>query len=129
MPTFAASPAAAEDTAEKERDTLKAEFLQSNNIDPNINLVDLDKIQNERQLQQRIELLTRLDRFLEGFLKKQADPAVVRSNLSILTMPLRVDVDPNHEGQYVSASPPKSLFLWHHLVAGGFAVKEITWDW
>jgi hypothetical protein len=129
MPAFAASPAAAENAAEKARDTLKAEFLQSNNMDPNINLVDLDNIQNERQLQERIELLTRLDRFLEDSLRKEADPAVVRPNLSILTMPLRVDVDLNQEGQYVSTSPPKSLFLWHRLATGGFAVKEITWDW
>ena len=129
MPAFAASPAAAGDAAEKERDTLKAEFLQSNKLDPNINLVDFDNIQNEWQLQERIELLTRLDRFLEDSLRKEADPAVVRQNLSILTMPLRVDVDLNHEGQYVSSSPPKSLFLWHRLATGGFAVKEITWDW
>jgi hypothetical protein len=129
MPAFAASPAAAENAAEKERDTLKAEFLQSNNMDPNINLVDFDNIQNERQLQERIELLTRLDRFLEDSLRKEADPAVVRQNLSILTMPLRVDVDLNQEGQYVSTSPPKLLFLWQRLATGGFAVKEITWDW
>jgi hypothetical protein len=129
MPAFAASPAAAGDAAEKERDTLKAEFLQSNNMDPNINLVDLDNIQNERQLQERIELLTRLDRFLEDALRKKADPVVVRQNLSILMMPLRVDVYLNQEGEFVSTSPPKSLFLWHRLAPGGFAVKEITWDW
>jgi len=129
VPAFAASPAAAGEAAEKERDTLKAEFLQSNKLDPNINLVDFDNIQNERQLQERIELLTRLDRFLEDSLRKEADPAVVRANLSILTMPLSVDVDLNQEGQYVSTSPPKSLFLWHRLATGGFAVKEITWDW
>jgi len=129
MPTFAANSAVAESAAEKRRDTLKAEFLQSNNMDPNINLVDFDNIQNERQLQKRIELLTRLNRFLEDALKKEADPAAVRQNLSILMMPLRVDVYLNHEGQYVSTSPPKSLFLWHRQTTGGFAVKEITWDW
>jgi hypothetical protein len=129
MPAFAASPAAAENAAEKKRDTLKAEFLQSNSMDPKINLVDFDNIQNERQIQERIELLTRLDRFLEDSLRKEADPAVVRPNLSILTMPLRVDADLNQEGQYVSTSPPKLLFLWHRLATGGFAVKEITWDW
>jgi hypothetical protein len=129
MPAFAASPAAAENAAEKKRDTLKAEFLQSNSMDPEINLVDFDNIQNERQIQERIELLTRLDRFLEDSLRKEADPAVVRPNLSILTMPLRVDADLNQEGQYVSTSPPKLLFLWHRLATGGFAVKEITWDW
>ena len=126
---FSASPAAAGDAAEKERDTLKAEFLQSNNMDPNINPVDFEKIQSEQQFQERIELLQRLDRFLEDSLRKKADPAVVGANLSILTMPLRVDVDPNQAGQYVSSSPPKCLFLWTRVATGDFAVKEITWNW
>jgi len=73
--------------------------------------------------------LIRLDRFLEDSLRKKADPAVVGANLSILTMPLSVDVDLNQAGQYVSSSPPKYLFLWHRVETGGFAVKEITWDW
>jgi hypothetical protein len=129
MPTFAASPAVAEDAAEKKRDTLAAEFLQNNNMGSNISLIDFNNIQNVKQLQERIELLKRLNRFLEDSLRKEADPAVVRSNLSILMIPLRVDVDLNQEGLYESASPPKSLFSWHRLAAGGFAVKEITWDW
>ncbi len=129
MPAFSASPAAAGDAAEKERDTLKAEFLQSNNMDPNINPIDFDHIRSEKQLQERIELLIKLDRFLEDSLRKKADPAVVGANLSILTMPQSVDVDLNQAGQYVSSSPPNSLFLWHRVETGGFAVKEITWDW
>lgn len=129
MAAYAANPAAAENEAEKVRDTLKAEFLKSNSVDPRINPVDFDNTQNERQFQERIELLTRLDGFLEDSFRKEADPAVVRSNLSILTMPLRVDVDLSQEGQYVSSSPPKFLFVWHRLATGGFAVKEITWDW
>lgn len=129
MPAFSASPAAAGDAAEKERDTLKAEFLQSNNMDPNINPIDFDNIQSEKQLHERIELLIRLNRFLDDSLRKKANPAVVGANLSILTMPLHVDVDLNQAGQYVSSSPPKSLFLWHRVETGGFAVKEITWDW
>ena len=129
MATFAASPAIAENAAEKQRDALKVQFLQNNQMDPNISLVDFDDIRNERQFQERMELLTRLDRFLEDSLRKDADPAVVRQNLSILMMPLRVDVYLNQEGEFVSTSPPKSLFLWHRVETGGFAVKEITWDW
>jgi hypothetical protein len=129
MPAFSASTAATEDAAEKERDTLKAEFLQSNNVDPNIIPIDFDNIQSDKQFQERIELLTRLNRFLEDSLRKKADPAVVRANLSVLTMPLSVDVDLNQAGQYVSNSPPKFLFLWHRVATGGFAVEEITWDW
>lgn len=128
IPVFAASPDAAGKAAEKELNTLKAEFLQSNNMDPNFNLLDFDNIQNERQLQERIELFTRLDRFLEDALKKEADLTVVRANLYLLTMPMGVDVYINQEGEYMSSSPPNSLFLWHRLATGGFAVKEITWD-
>jgi len=129
MPAFAISPAAAEDAAEKERDVLKTEFLQNNNMDPNINFVDLNNIHSEGQLQERIESLRSLNRFLEESFRREADPVVVVANLSILVMPLSVDGDLNQGDQYVSSSPPKSLFLWHRVVTGGFAVKEITWDW
>lgn len=129
MPAFAANPAAAGDAAEKKRDALKAEFLRSNHMDPNSDPVDLGTLQNEGQLRERIALLTRLDRFLEECLRKEADPAVVRTNLSMLAMPMRVDADAKQAGQFVSASLPKSLFLWHRVSTGGFAVQEITWDW
>lgn len=129
LPAYAASPAAAENAAEKKRDALMAEFLQLNNIDRNINLVDFDDVRNERQYQERIELLSRLDGFLEDSFRKGADPVVFGANLSILTIPLSVDEDLNQAGLYVSSSPPNSLFLWHRVASGGFAVKEITWDW
>lgn len=57
MPAFSASPVAAENAAEDKRDTLKADFLRGNHIDPDLDL-DLDNVQSERQLQERIELLT-----------------------------------------------------------------------
>jgi hypothetical protein len=129
MPAFAANPAATGDAAEKKRDTLKADFLRRNKLDPNINLIDLDNIQSEGQLQERIELLTRLDRFLEDSLRSEADPVVIGANLSVLAMPSSVNVDLNQVGQYVSSSPPKCMFLWGRVATGGFAVKEITWDW
>jgi hypothetical protein len=128
MPTFAASPVLALGAAEGRRDALKIAFLRSNHMDPGIHL-DLDNVQSERPLQERIELLTMLDKFLEDALKKEADPTVVRTNSSIAAMPLAIDVDLNQEGQYVSSSPSMLVFAWHRLATGGFAVKEITWDW
>ena len=125
MPTYAASPVSALGAAGDRWNTLKAEFLQSNHMDPNFHL-DLDNVQSERQLQERVELLKRLDKFLEDALKKEADPTVVRSNLSIAAMPLAVDVDLNQEGQYVSSSPSMLVFVWHRLATGGFAVRMIT---
>ncbi len=129
MPAFAASPAVAEDAAEKKRNMLAARFLQNNNMGSNISLIDFDNIQNVKQLQERIELLKSLNSFLENSLRKEADPIIIEQNLSVLAIPLRVDVDLNQEGLYESASLPKSLFSWRRVATGGFAVKEITWDW
>ena len=129
IPAFSANPAAAITSAEKERDMLKAEFLQSNKLDPNLDPTDFNKVQSGKQLLERIDLLRRLNRFLEDSLSRKADPAAVGANLLVLTMPLSVDVDLNQAGQYVSSSPPKSLFLWHRVASDGFAIEEITWDW
>jgi hypothetical protein len=126
MPAFAASPVPALGAAEEKRETLKAEFLRSNHLDPKLDL-DLDNVQSERQLQERIDLLTRLDKFLEEALKNESDPTVVRTNLSIAAMPLAVGVDLNQdEGQYVSSTPSMLAFVWHRLATGGFAVTTIT---
>jgi hypothetical protein len=126
MPVFAASPIAAENAAEAKRDTLKVEFLRSNHMDLNFHL-DLDNVQSERQLQERIELLTRLDKYLEDSLKNEGDTAVVRANFSIVTMPLGVDLDLSRdEGHYVSSTPSMFMFFWNRLATGGFAVKMIT---
>jgi len=126
MPAFAASPVAAENAAEDKRNMLTAEFMRSNHMDPNLDL-DLDNIRSKRQLQGRVELLTRLDKFLEDALKNEGDPTVVRANLSIATMPLGVDVDLSRdEGHYGSSTPSMFMFLWHRLATGGFAVKMIS---
>jgi hypothetical protein len=126
MPAYAASPVAAENAAEDKRDKLKAEFLRSDHMDPKLDL-DLGNIQNERQLQERIQLLTRLDKFLEDALKNEGDQTIVRANLSIATMPLGVDVDLSRdEGHYGSSTPSMFMFFWHRLVTDGFAVKMIT---
>ncbi len=129
LPAFAANPAFAENAAEQKRDTLTAVFLQADKINSDTNLIDFDNIRDVKQLQERVELLKKLDGFLEASLRKEADPTITKQNLSVLTIPLRVDVDSNQVGLYESASPPKSLFSWHRVATGGFAVKEITWDW
>ena len=126
MPAFAASPVPALSAARHKWDRLKAEFLHSNHMDSNFHF-DLDNVQSERKLQERIELLTRLDKFLEDALKNEGDPTVVRANLSIAAMPLAIDVDSSQdEGEYVSSSPSMLMFVWHRLATGGFAVKTIT---
>jgi hypothetical protein len=126
MPFFAASPVAAENAAEDKRNTLKAEFLRSNHMDPDLSL-DLDNVQSKVQLQERVELLTRLDRFLEDALKNEGDPAVVRANLSIATMSLGAGPTSGlGQGIYETSAPTMFEFFWQRLPAGGFAVKMIS---
>jgi hypothetical protein len=126
MPTYAASPVAALSAAENKREALKAEFLRSSHMDPNLDL-DLDNIGSKRQLQERVELLTRLDKVLENALKNEGDPTVVRANLFIVKMPLGVDVDLSRdEGHYGSSTPSMLMFFWDRLEKGGFVVKMIA---
>jgi hypothetical protein len=126
MPAYAVGPIAVLSAAEDRRDTLKGEFLRSNHLDPNFHL-DLDNVQSEKQLQERIELLTRLDKFLEDALKNEGDPTVVRANLPLATMPLGVEVNLSRdEGHYGSSTPSMFVFFWDRLATGGFAVKMIT---
>lgn len=87
----------------------------------------LDNVQNEKQLQERVELLTRLDKCLEEALKNEGDPTVLRANLSLVTIPLGVDVDLSRdEGHYGSSTPSVLVFFWDRLATGGFAVRTIT---
>lgn len=126
MPAYAASPVAALNAAEGKRDALKAEFLRNNRLDPHFDL-DLENIRNRDQLHERIELLTRLDKFLEDTLRNEGDATVLSANLSIAMMPLGVDVDLSQDGgQYSSSTPSMLVFLWDRLATGGFAVKMIS---
>lgn len=125
MPVYAASPVTALNAAEHKENALTNEFLQSNHMGPGLDL-DLENIRSKTQLQERIALFKRLNKFLEEALKNDSDPPIVRANLSIVMMPLGVDVDLNQdEGQYVTSTPSMLMFIWHRLATGGFAVKMI----
>jgi hypothetical protein len=126
MPAFAASPVQALSAAGYKQEGLTAEFLRSNHMDPNFH-VGLDNVQSERQLQERIELLKRLDKFLEEALKNEGDPTVVRANLHLVTIPLGLEGNLDRdEGHYGSSTPSVLVFFWNRLATGGFAVKAIT---
>lgn len=126
MPAYAVSPVAALSAAEERRKALTIKFLRSNHIDSDLDL-NLDNMRSETQLQERVALLNKLDKFLEDALKNEGDPTVVRANLSIVTMPLGVDVDLSRdEGHYGSSTPSMFMFLWGRLATGGFAVKMIN---
>jgi hypothetical protein len=126
MPAYAASPVAALSAAENKRDALKAQFLQSNHMDPHFDF-DLKNIRSKEQLQERVELLTRLDKFLEEALKNDSDPTIVRANLSIVMMPLGVEENSDMgKGIYDSSTPSMLMFIWQRIPTGGFAVKTIT---
>ena len=127
MPIFAASPVTALNVAADKENTLKAEFLRSNHVDPDLDL-DLDNIRSKMQLQERITLLKRLDKFLEDALKNDSDPTIVRANLSIATMPLGTGATSGlGDGIYSSSTPSMFEFFWQRIPTGGFAVKMISW--
>lgn len=126
MPAFAASPVAAENAAEDKRDTLKAEFLRSNHMDPHFDF-DPENIRSKKQLRDRIDVLERLDKFLEQALKDEADPAVVKANLSVVTIPMGVGtISGLGKGLYGSSTPSLFEFYWQRLPTGSFAVKLIS---
>ena len=122
MPAFAASPLVATQAAEGPI----AEFLRNNHMDPDFNF-ELQNIRNEKQLRQRIDLLRRLDNFLEETLRKEADLALVKANVSVATVPLGI-VAGTQNGQMIYQSGTASLMViyWQRLPTGGFAVHLIA---
>jgi hypothetical protein len=126
MPAFAANPAVAENAAEDKRDTLKAEFLRSNHMDPHFDF-DPENIRSKEQLRERIDALRRLDKFMEEALRNEADPALVKANLSVAAVPLGVSADTDgHQVLYGSGMGSLFVIYWQRLPTGGFAVYGIS---
>ena len=126
MPAFAANPALAENAAEDKRSMLKAQFLRNNHMDPDFHF-ELEDIRNKEQLRQRIDVLRRLDGFLEEALKNDANPALVRANMSVVVIPLGVGADTvGRQVLYVSGTGSPSVIYWQRLPTGGFAVYGIS---
>jgi hypothetical protein len=126
MPAFAANPDVAENAAEDKRSMLKADFLRNNHMDSDFHF-DLENIRNKEQLRQRIDVLRKLDGFLEEALKNDANPALVRANISVVVIPLGVGAD-RVGRQVLYGCSTGSLFLiyWQRLPTGGFAVYGIS---
>lgn len=122
MPAFAASPLVATQASEGPI----AEFLRNNHLDPDFD-IDLENIRSKEQLRERIDLLRRLDKFMEEALNNQANPALVKANISVATIPLEVSAD-TYGRQVVYGSGMGSLLViyWQRLPTGGFAVHGIS---
>jgi len=126
MPAFAANPAVAENAAEDKRRILKEEFLRNNHIDPDFHF-DPENIRSKDQFREWIDLLRKLDAFLEEALKNETNPALVKANISVATIPLGVSADA-YGRQVLYGSGMGSLFViyWQRLASGGFAVYGIS---
>jgi hypothetical protein len=125
MPTFAASPLAATQAAGDKLETLKAEFLRKNHMDTDFHF-DLENIRSKKQLREQIDVLRRLDTFIEQALKNEADPALVKANISVATIPLGVVADTkDDQTHYNSGTGSLLVIYWQRLPAGGFAVRAI----
>ena len=126
MPAFAANPIVATQAAEEKWEALKTEFLRSNHMDPHFDF-DLENIRSKKQLRERIDVLRRLDTFIEQALKNEANPAVVKANLSVVTIPMGVGtISGLGEDLYGSSTPSLFEFYWKRLPTGGFAVSFIS---
>ena len=126
MPAFAANPAVAENAAEHKRDTLKAEFLRNNHMDPNFDF-DPKNTRSKEQLRERIDALRKLDKFMEEALRNEANSALVKANLSVAVIPLGVSADKyGHQVLYGSGMGSLFVIYWQRLPRGGFAVNVIS---
>lgn len=127
MPAFAANPLVATRAAAEKWDALKAEFLRNNHMDPDFHF-DLENIRNREQLRERIDVLRRLDKFLEEALRTEADSALVKANISVAVIPLGGVVADTQNGQVIYQSGTASLIgvHWRRLPTGGFAVYRIS---
>ena len=128
MPVFAASPLVATQAAAEKLEILKAEFLRQNHMAPDFKF-DLENIRSKGQLQERIDVLKRLDRFVEEALRNEDNPALIKANISVATIPLGVGFAAyGPEGQMLYATDTASLLViyWQRLRTGGFAVKIIS---
>jgi len=126
MPSFAANPLVAIRAAADKWDALKAEFLRNNQMDPDFHF-DLENIRSKEQLRERIDVLRRLDKFLEEALSNKVDPDLVKANISVATVPLGVDGNTrNGQVLYSSSMASLTVIYWQRLPSGGFAVHLIS---
>lgn len=123
MPTFAANPYVTTQAAVGKWRALQAEFLRNNRMDPHLDF-DPENIRSKKQLRDWIAILKRLDKFMEEALNNEANPAVVKANRAVATIPVEFGTDSDRgKGVYTSDTASLLLFYWQRLPAGGFAVK------
>ncbi len=129
MSTFSADPVAATQAAADKMGKLQAKFLRDNHMDPHFD-PDPEKIRSVEQLRKYIDLLRRLNKFMEEGLKNEAEPALVRANISVAAIPLGVYLgDPFSRGdttQFGSGTASMLVIYWQRLPTAGFAVKFIS---
>lgn len=124
IPTFAANPLVAMQSSKW--DALEAEFLRKNHMPAKFDF-DPEDIRSKEELRERLDVLKRLDRFMEEALGKEANSALVKANLSVATIPLEVGAY-TREGVVLYGSGTASLIViyWQRLPTGGFAVYGIS---
>jgi hypothetical protein len=126
MPAFAANPIVATQAAEEKWEALKGEFLRNNHMDPHFHF-DPENIRSKKQLRERVDVLRRLDKFMEEALKNEANSALAEANISVATIPLGVGTYTQEDGRVFYGSSTANLLViyWQRLPAGGFAVSLI----
>lgn len=126
MPAFAANPLEATRAAAERFETLKAEFLRNNHMDPDVDF-DLENIRSKEQLRERIDVLRRLEKFLGNALRSGAEPALVKANISVAAISSGVGAYAR-DGQVLYGTDAATVIViyWQRLPTGGFAVHLIS---
>jgi len=67
--------------------TVAREGRTPTTMDPDFDF-DLENIRSKEQLRERIDVLRRLDKFLEEALRNKVDPDLAKANISVAAIPL-----------------------------------------
>jgi len=127
MPMFSANPPATTQAAADKMEKAEAELLRNNHMDPDFDY-GLEYISSAEQLRQRIDLFKKLVRLWDEALKNETDPALVKANISIATIPLGVGPY-SLDGKttlYGSGTASLIVIYWQRLSAGVFAINTLS---
>jgi hypothetical protein len=125
LPAYAANPLTARQAADQKHKALEAQFLRNDVKGPDF-LYAPQYSKSVGEVRERIDLLRRLDEFLEETLKKDAVTDVVEANESTATIPLQVEGVRRGGDTFFVSTASGIVIYWERLTTGAFAVKDVS---
>jgi hypothetical protein len=124
LPIFAADPHYALQLAEEKEESLVEQYKKANSRVPDLDFESLESIRSASQVQERIDWLRQLDKFLEQSLQRQEDPNVSRVNRLLATVVLQVGK--GNEGTYFAMTSADLIIGWKVVPPADYAVAAIS---